>query len=180
MAERLKGKQIAILATHGFEQSELTEPKRLLEAEGARVSVVSPAKEATIKGWKEKNWGDAVAVDIPLDEADPARFDAVVLPGGVINPDTLRTDDAILAFIRAVDEAGKPVAAICHGPWLLINSGLAEGRDVTSWPSLQQDLVNAGAKWRDTAVVIDDNLITSRKPDDIPAFSEAVVKALAA
>lgn len=180
MAERLKGKQIAILATHGFEQSELTEPKRLLEAEGARVSVVSPAKEATIKGWKEKNWGDAVAVDIPLDEADPSGFDALVLPGGVINPDTLRTDDAVLSFIRSVDEAGKPVAAICHGPWLLINSGLADGRQLTSWPSLQQDLANAGANWRDAEVVVDGNVITSRKPDDIPAFSEAVVKALAA
>lgn len=159
----------------------MTEPKRLLEAEGARVSVVSPAKEATIKGWKEKNWGDAVAVDIPLDEADPAGFDALVLlPGGVINPDTLRTDDAVLSFIRSVDEAGKPVAAICHGPWLLINSGLADGRQLTSWPSLQQDLANAGANWRDAEVVVDGNVITSRKPDDIPAFSEAVVKALAA
>ena len=115
-----------------------------------------------------------------MDEADPARFDAVVLPGGVINPDTLRTDDAVLAFIRSVDEAGKPVAAICHGPWLLINSGLADGRELTSWPSLQQDLANAGATWRDAEVVVDGNVITSRKPDDIPAFSEAVVKALAA
>ncbi|WP_295570322.1 type 1 glutamine amidotransferase domain-containing protein [uncultured Stenotrophomonas sp.] len=180
MAQRIAGKQVAILATHGFEQSELTEPKRLLEAEGARVSVVSPAKEATIKGWKDKNWGDVVAVDIPLDEADPARFDALVLPGGVINPDTLRTHEAALAFIRALDEAGKPVAAICHGPWLLINSGLAKGRELTSWPSLQQDLANAGASWRDAEVVVDGNIITSRKPDDIPAFSQAVVSALAA
>lgn len=141
---------------------------------------MSPAKEATIKGWKEKDWGDAVAVDIPLDEADPASFDALVLPGGVINPDTLRIDEAVLGFVRAVDEAGKPVAAICHGPWLLINSGLADGRELTSWPSLQQDLTNAGANWRDAEVVVDGNVITSRKPDDIPAFSEAVVKALAA
>ena len=126
MAQRLSGKQIAILATHGFEQSELTEPKRLLEAQGAQVSVVSPAKEATIKGWKEKNWGDAVAVDFPLAEADAGHFDALVLPGGVINPDTLRTDEAALDFIRKVAEAGKPVAAICHGPWLLVDSGLAK------------------------------------------------------
>ncbi|MBA0436550.1 type 1 glutamine amidotransferase [Stenotrophomonas maltophilia] len=180
MAQRLSGKQIAILATHGFEQSELTEPKRLLEAEGARVSVVSPAKEATIKGWNDKDWGGVVAVDLPLDEADAGRFDAVVLPGGVINPDTLRTDEAALGFIRSVAEAGKPVAAICHGPWLLINSGLADGRELTSWPSLQQDLANAGAKWRNAEVVVDGNVITSRKPDDIPAFSEAVVKALVA
>jgi len=180
MAQRLKGRQIAILATHGFEQSELIEPKRLLEAEGARVSVISPAKEATIKGWKEKDWGEAVAVDIPLSEADAAGFDALVLPGGVINPDTLRTDQAAVDFIRDVAAAGKPVAAICHGPWLLINSDLANGREVTSWPSLKQDLLNAGARWQDAEVVVDGNLITSRKPDDIPAFSEAVVRALAA
>ncbi len=121
-----------------------------------------------------------VTVDLPLAEADAGRFDALVLPGGVINPDTLRTDEAALDFIRSVADAGKPVAAICHGPWLLINSGLAKGREVTSWPSLQQDLTNAGARWRDAEVVVDGNLITSRKPDDIPAFSEAVVKALAA
>jgi len=180
MAQRLRGKQIAILATHGFEQSELIEPKHLLEAEGARVSVVSPAKEASIKGWKDKDWGDSVAVDQPLDGADAGRFDALVLPGGVINPDTLRTNEAVLDFIRSMAGAGKPVAAICHGPWLLINSGLVEGHEVTSWPSLQQDLANAGARWRDAEVVVDGNLITSRKPDDIPAFSEAVVKALAA
>ncbi|AWH36193.1 protease [Stenotrophomonas sp. ZAC14D1_NAIMI4_6] len=180
MAKRIAGKQVAILATHGFEQSELIEPKRLLEAEGAIVTVVSPAKEASIKGWKDKDWGGVVAVDLPLSDADAGRFDALVLPGGVINPDTLRTDDAALGFIRSVAGAGKPVAAICHGPWLLINSGLAKGREVTSWPSLQQDLANAGARWRDAEVVVDGNLITSRKPDDIPAFSEAVVKALAA
>jgi len=180
MAQRIAGKQVAILATHGFEQSELIEPKRLLEAEGAIVTVVSPAKEASIKGWKDKDWGGVVAVDLPLSDADAGRFDALVLPGGVINPDTLRTDEAALGFIRSVAGAGTPVAAICHGPWLLINSGLAEGREVTSWPSLQQDLANAGARWRDAEVVVDGNLITSRKPDDIPAFSEALVKALAA
>lgn len=180
MAQRIAGKQVAILATHGFEQSELIEPKRLLEAQGAIVTVVSPAQEASIKSWKDKDWGGVVAVDLALAEADAGRFDALVLPGGVINPDTLRTDEAALDFIRSVADAGKPVAAICHGPWLLINSGLAKGREVTSWPSLQQDLANAGARWRDAEVVVDGNLITSRKPDDIPAFSEAVVKALAA
>ena len=129
---------------------------------------------------RDRDWGEAVAVDIPLSEADAAGFDALVLPGGVINPDTLRTDQAAVDFIRDVAAAGKPVAAICHGPWLLINSDLANGREVTSWPSLQQDLLNAGARWQDAEVVVDGNLITSRKPDDIPAFSEAVVRALAA
>ncbi|KAF1055309.1 MAG: putative cysteine protease YraA [Stenotrophomonas maltophilia] len=180
MAQRLSGKKIAILATHGFEQSELTGPKRFLEEQGAQVTVVSPAEEDSIKGWKDKNWGEAVKVDQPLDGADASSFDALVLPGGVINPDALRINEQAIAFIQRVAEAGKPVAAICHGPWLLINSGLAKGRQVTSWPSLQQDLANAGAQWRDAEVVVDGPLITSRKPDDIPAFSEAVAKTLAA
>lgn len=179
MTHNLAGKRIAILATHGFEQSELTSPKERLEGWGAEVTVVSPAKEKRIKGWKDKNWGDEVDVDLPLAKASAADFDALVLPGGVINPDTLRTDDAVLAFIRDVSAADKPVAAICHGPWLLIDSGLAKGHKVTSWPSVRQDLGNAGATWQDAEVVVDGNLITSRKPDDIPAFSEAVAKALA-
>lgn len=179
MAQQLSGKHVAILATHGFEQSELGEPKRLLEAQGATVTVVSPAEEDRIKGWKDKDWGDSVAVDQPLKDADASRFDALVLPGGVINPDTLRTDEAALAFIRQVAQAGKPVAAICHGPWLLIDSGLAKGHQLTSWPSLRHDLTNAGAQWRDEEVVVDGQLITSRNPDDIPAFSAAITKALA-
>lgn len=180
MTQRLEGKKIAILATHGFEQSELTDPKKLLEGWGAQVSVVSPAEGGSIKGWKDKNWGDAVTVDVPLAKAQASDYDALVLPGGVINPDTLRTDDKALHFISAFSTAGKPVAAICHGPWLLIDSGIAKGREVTSWPSVRQDLVNAGAQWRDAEVVVDGTLITSRKPDDIPAFSEAVAKALEA
>jgi len=179
MAQNLAGKRIAILATHGFEQSELTGPKEKLEGWGAEVTVVSPAQEKRIKGWKDKNWGDEVDVDLPLSKAAAGDFDALVLPGGVINPDTLRTDEKVLAFISDVSAAGKPVAAICHGPWLLINAGLAKGRKVTSWPSVRQDLANAGATWQDAEVVVDGNLITSRKPDDIPAFSEAVAKALA-
>lgn len=178
MAQRLQGKRVAILATDGFEQSELLEPKRLLEAQGAQVQVVSPGDAPRIKGWKDKNWGDEVDVDLPLHDAEASTFDGLVLPGGVINPDTLRTEPKALAFIRAVAAAGKPVAAICHGPWLLIDSGLVEGRQVTSWPSLRQDLGNAGGQWRDEAVVVDGNVITSRNPDDIPAFSEAVVTAL--
>jgi len=179
MAQRLAGKRVAVLATHGFEQSELVDPKKQLEGWGAQVTVVSPAAEKRIKGWKEKNWGDEVAVDQPLSEASADEFDALVLPGGVINPDTLRTDQKVLDFIRGIFEAGKPVAAICHGPWLLVNSGLAKDRKLTSWPSLRKDLENAGAQWQDAEVVVDGRLITSRKPDDIPAFSEAVANALA-
>jgi len=179
MAHQLQGKHVAILATHGFEQSELTEPKRLLEQWGARTTVVSPAKEGSITGWKDKNWGDAVSVDKALSEADASEFDALVLPGGVINPDNLRTVPEALALIKQVASAGKPVAAICHGPWLLVDSGLAKDRRLTSWASIRQDLVNAGAEWTDAEVVEDRGVITSRKPDDIPAFSEAIAKALA-
>lgn len=178
MAQRLEGKKIAILATHGFEQSELTDPKKLLEGWGATTRVVSPAKEGSIKGWKEKDWGEAVSVDLALADANADEFDALLLPGGQMNPDTLRIDEAALAFIEAFGSAGKPVAAICHGPWLLINTGLAKGKQVTSWPSVRRDLENAGAQWRDAEVVVDGALITSRKPDDIPAFSEALAKAL--
>ncbi|MBD7954809.1 type 1 glutamine amidotransferase [Stenotrophomonas sp. Sa5BUN4] len=180
MAQRLEGKKIAILATHGFEQSELTDPKKLLEGWGATTRVVSPAKEGSIKGWKEKDWGEEVTVDQPLADANPDDFDALLLPGGQMNPDTLRIDASALAFIEAFGKAGKPVAAICHGPWLLIDTGLAKGRQVTSWPSVRRDLENAGAQWRDEEAVVDGTLITSRKPDDIPAFSEALAKALEA
>jgi len=178
MAQRLEGKKIAILATHGFEQSELTDPKKLLEGWGATTTVVSPAEEGSIKGWKEKDWGDAVNVDLALSGANAAEFDALVLPGGQMNPDVLRIDKDALAFIDAFAKAGKPIAAICHAPWLLIDSGVAKGKQVTSWPSVRRDLENAGAQWRDAEVVVDGQLITSRKPDDIPAFSEAVAKAL--
>jgi protease I len=180
MAHRLSGKRIAVLATHGFEQSELQEPKRLLEQWGAEVEVISPAQESSIRGWKKKDWGDDVAVDTPLADADPADYDAIVLPGGVINPDALRTDRNAITFIRAFADAGKPVAAICHGPWLLAESQLVQGREVTSWPSVKTDLVNAGGRWKDAEVVVDGNLITSRKPDDVPAFADAVAMALAA
>ena len=180
MAQRLDGKKIAILATHGFEQSELTDPKKLLEGWGAVTRVVSPAKESSIKGWKDKDWGDEVTVDLALADAKVDDFDALLLPGGQMNPDTLRIDASALAFIEAFGKAGKPVAAICHGPWLLIDTGLAKGKQVTSWPSVRRDLENAGAQWRDAEVVVDGTLVTSRKPDDIPAFSEALAKALEA
>ena len=178
MAHDLNGKHVALLATDGFEQSELQEPKRLLESWGAKVSVIAPGDASQIRGWKGKDWGDSVPVDQPLEGADAASYDALVLPGGVINPDKLRTQAPAVAFIKAFAAAGKPVAAICHGPWLLVESGLAKGRKVTSWPSLKSDLGNAGAQWTDAEVVVDNGVITSRKPDDIPAFSEAVAKAL--
>lgn len=179
MAHALQGKRVAILATDGFEQSELLEPKRLLESWGAQVQVVAPGDGSQIRGWKDKDWGDSVDIDQPLAAANSGDFDALVLPGGVINPDKLRTDAQAVAFIKAFGAAGKPVAAICHGPWLLVESGLAKGRRVTSWPSLKTDLGNAGAEWTDAEVVVDGGLITSRKPDDIPAFADAVGKALA-
>lgn len=178
MSHQLSGKRVAVLATHGFEQSELQEPKRLLESWGATVEVVSPGDDARIRGWKKKDWGDDVPVDTRLAGADPGDYDALVLPGGVINPDTLRTDAKAIGFIQAFAQAGKPVAAICHGPWLLAESDLIRGREVTSWPSVKRDLANAGARWKDAEVVVDGNVITSRNPDDIPAFTDAVAKAL--
>lgn len=179
-SKTLDGRRIAVIATDGFEQSELTEPKRLLEAAGATVDVISPGDATQIKGWDSKDWGQSVKVDVHLDQADAGTYDALVLPGGVINPDKLRTDEKVLALVKAISVAGKPVAAICHGPWTLINAGLVKGKKLTSWPSLKQDLGNAGANWEDSQVVQDGNLITSRKPDDIPAFTDALIKALAA
>jgi protease I len=176
----LSGRKVAVLATDGFEQSELTEPKRLLEEAGAQVSVVAPGDGGKIKGWNHKDWGEQVTVDQSLVQANADDFDALVLPGGVMNPDRLRQMPEVVAFVQAFSRQGKPIAAICHGPWTLINAGLVKGRKLTSWPSLRQDLENAGATWVDEEVVADGQLITSRNPDDIPAFSDAVIKALAA
>ena len=170
-------KRIAILATDGFEQSELTGPRDLLKQAGFDVQVVSP-RSGEIKGWKHDQWGDAVPVDLALDAAKADAFDALVLPGGQMNPDVLRMDEAAVAFVRAFDRAKKPIAAICHGPWLLVESGAAKGRNVTSWPSLRTDLTNAGAAWTDSEVVVDGHVITSRKPDDIPAFTKALIETL--
>lgn len=177
-AHSLAGKHVAVLATDGFEQSELQEPKRLLESWGAQVDVISPGDASSIRGWNKKDWGDSVPVDKRLDGADAGDYDALVLPGGVINPDNLRTEASAIRFIQSFASAGKPVAAICHGPWLLAESGLVRDRQVTSWPSVKTDLSNAGGRWQDAEVVVDGNLITSRKPDDIPAFADAVAKAL--
>ncbi len=170
-------KRVAILATDGFEQSELTGPHKRLKDAGFDVDVVS-LKPGEIRGWDEKNWGDSVPVDVVLENADPAKYDALVLPGGVINPDALRAEAGAVAFVQAFDRAGKPLAAICHGPWLLVESGAAKGRKVTSWPSVRTDLENAGGQWQDDEVVVDGHIITSRKPDDIPAFTQAVIDAL--
>jgi protease I len=177
---KLKGRKIAVLATDGFEQSELMEPKRLLEEAGAQVTVIAPEGKKEITGWSKKDWGDKVRVDQSLDQANEEGFDALVLPGGVMNPDNLRQLPKAVAFVKAFGDAGKPIAAICHGPWTLINAGLVDGHKVTSWPSLRKDLENAGATWEDSEVVKDGHLITSRKPDDIPAFVNAVIQSLAA
>ncbi len=171
----LAGKRIAILATHGFEQSELLEPRKALEGQGATTQVVSP-EAGRIKGWNKKDWGKEVAVDIPLDSADANDFDALLLPGGVMNPDKLRTIPAAVQFVRQFFEAKKPVAAICHGPWMLVEAGAVRGRTITSWPSLQTDIRNAGGNWVDQEVVVDNGVITSRRPDDIPAFNEKMIE----
>lgn len=174
----LKGRRVAILATDGFEQSELLEPKKALEAAGAQVDVVSP-KEGSIKGWNHKDWGKSVDVDMMLSEADADDYAALMLPGGVINPDKLRIDQDAVQFVQKFVDARKPIAAICHGPQLLIETGIVKGRQVTSWPSLKTDLINAGAHWVDNEVVTDQGLVTSRKPDDIPAFNKKMIEEFA-
>jgi protease I len=177
MAEQmLKGLKIAILATDGFEQSELMEPRKALAAAGASVTIVAP-KAGALRGWNQKEWAkDDVRVDLTLDESDPKAFDALVLPGGVMNPDTLRTLPKAVAFVKAFFDADKPVGAICHGPWTVIESGAARGRRMTSWPSLKTDIENADASWVDEEVVVDRNLVTGRKPDDLPAFNREILK----
>jgi protease I len=175
MPNNLQGKTIAILATDGFEQSELTKPKKALEEAGARTQVVSPAGDK-IKGWDKKDWGEEVPVDITLDSADPARYDALLLPGGVMNPDQLRMNPAAVRFVKHFFEHAKPVAAICHGPWMLVEAGAVQGRTVTSWPSLKTDIRNAGGTWVDEEVVLSNGVVTSRKPDDIPAFNRQMIE----
>lgn len=165
----LPGIRIAILATEGVEQVELTEPLAAFRAAGAAVDVVSP-KTTDFRAWNRTEWGETVRVDRALDAARPEDYAALVLPGGVMNPDFLRLEGKAIAFVRAFAQANKPIAAICHGPWTLIDANAVKGRTMTSWPSLQTDLRNAGAEWVDKQVVVDRNLVTSRKPDDLPAF----------
>lgn len=175
MANELSGKRILILATHGFEQSELEVPRERLQAAGAEVHVVSPER-GEIKGWKEKDWGAPVKVDRVLDEAKAADYDAIVLPGGQINPDLLRQNDKALALIKDFHNSGKTVAAICHAPWLLVETGIAKGRRMTSYKSIRKDVENAGAKWEDSEVVTDQGIITSRNPKDLEAFSKKIIE----
>lgn len=178
MANELTGLKIAMLVTDGFEQSEMTEPKKALEAAQAKVDIISPNKQ-TVKGWKHTHWGDEFNVDADLDAANARNYDALVLPGGVMNPDKLRMEPKAIAFIKNFVDDKKPIAAICHGPWTLIEAGGIKGKTVTSWPSIQSDLKNAGAKWVDKQVIRDGQLVTSRKPDDLPAFNEEMIKMIA-
>jgi len=175
----LTGKKVAILATDGFEQDELLSPLETLREAGADVQVVSPSEESKIKGWKHTDWGKKVKVDMPLNEANVEEFDALVLPGGVMNPDHLRRDPLVLEFVKSFFRAGKPVGAICHGPWTLIDAGVVRGRKMTSYASIQTDLKNAGANWVDEEVVVDNGLVTSRKPDDLPAFNAKLIEEIA-
>jgi protease I len=172
--DTLHGLKVAILATDGFEEVELLEPRRALDEAGADTRVVSP-KPDRARGWNFTDWGDDVTVDLPLDRARAQDFDALLQPGGVINPDTLRMIPAAVAFVKAFFDADKPVAAICHGPWMIIEADQARGRRIASWPSLKTDLRNAGAEWVDQDVVVDRNLVSSRKPDDIPAFNREMI-----
>ncbi len=176
--KQITGKKIAILATDGFEQAELTDPKANLEKAGATVDVIS-IKSGKIKGWDKTDWGKSVKVDHLVNEVKPSDYDALVLPGGQINPDKLRTDQSAVGFIKQFVESGKPVAAICHGPWGLVEADVVRGKTMTSWPSVHTDLKNAGANWVDREVVQDGNIITSRKPEDIPAFSNKLIESLA-
>ncbi len=178
MNQTLNGIKVAILATDGFEQSELLEPRRALNEAGAKTEIVS-LKTGEIKGWNHKDWGQSVAVDKTVDSADAKNFDALLLPGGVMNPDNLRMNPKAVAFVKAFFAAKKPVAAICHGPWTVIEAGAAKGRTLTSWPSLKTDVENAGGTWVDQETAVDGNLVTSRNPKDIPAFNREIVKLFA-
>lgn len=178
MAKDLSGKKVAVVATDGFEQSELTEPVKALKNAGAEVHIISP-KRGEIQGMKHDDKGDKVRVDKSLSDADANEYDALVLPGGVANPDKLRLERTAIAFIRRFVEDEKPIAAICHAPWTLIDAGGVQGRRMTSWPSLKTDLKNAGADWVDEEVVVDAGLVTSRKPDDLPAFCAKMIEEIA-
>ncbi|MFB9242410.1 type 1 glutamine amidotransferase [Massilia antarctica] len=176
----LKGKRVAVLMTDGVEQIEVTSPRSFLQEHGATVTLISPkAKGDKVQGFNHADKGDSFEVDMQVGQASPSDFDALLLPGGVSNPDALRLDKASIDFIRAFGAEEKPIAAICHGPWTLIDAGIARAKHMTSWPSLQNDLRNAGAEWSDEEVVIDGRLVTSRKPDDLPAFNQAFLKLLA-
>jgi protease I len=173
--DELKGLKVAILVDNGFEQVELTRPQKALDLAGADTQIVSPQREQ-VRGWNFVEWGEEFPVDVPLTRAQPQNYDALLLPGGVMNPDSLRMQPRAVEFAKAFFDAGKPVASICHGPWTVIETGAARGRRIAAWPSLKTDLRNAGAEWIDEEVVVDGNLVTSRKPDDIPAFNREMVR----
>lgn len=175
---RLHGKRVAILVAEGFEQVEMVEPRKSLQDAGAETTLVSPA-DGEVQGWNHYDKADRFEVEVTLAEADPGNFDALLLPGGVANPDQLRTDPRAIRFIRRFVDDGKPIGVICHGPWTLIEADAVKGRKITSWPSLKTDLMNAGAQWVDQEVVTDQGLVSSRKPDDIPAFSRKLVEEIA-
>ena len=173
--QKLTGKKVAILLTDGFEQVELTEPRKALEEAGATTHLIAP-KGGEVKGWDSTEWGDTFPVDLPLAGADPNNYDALLLPGGVMNPDTLRTEPKAVQFVKHFFESHKPVAAICHAPIMLIEADVVKGRKLTSYPSIKTDLINAGANWIDQEVVTDQGLVTSRKPADIPAFNKKMIE----
>jgi len=178
MANSLNGKKVAILVDQGFEQVEMLKPKQALEQAGAKTQLVSP-QQGNVKSWEHTDWGKEYPVDVQLDQANPEDYDALLLPGGVMNPDHLRRNEKAQAFVRAFFDAGKPVAAICHAPWTLIDAAVVSGRAMTSYPSLKMDLINAGANWVDQEVVVDNGLVTSRNPDDIPAFNDKMIEEFA-
>ena len=178
MANELKNKRVAFLATDGFEQVELTEPWKAVEDAGGEPELIS-LESGRIQGFNHHDKGDTFTVDKTVNEASPSDYDGLVLPGGVINPDKLRTHDNAMEFVKAFFEQGKPVGAICHGPWSLVETGMVKGRKVTSWPSLKTDIRNAGGSWVDEELVIDRGLFTSRKPDDLPAFCKKLVEEVA-
>ena len=175
MARKLEGKKVAILVTDGFEQVEMTKPREALDEAGAETKIVS-LKSGKIQGMHHADKGDKFDVDLTLDDARPDEFDALMIPGGLMNPDALRSNDDAVEFTRHFFEAGKPVAAICHGPWVLIDAGVVRGRTLTSWPAIKTDVKNAGGKWVNEEVVVDNGLVTSRKPDDIPAFNRKMIE----
>ncbi|MGI8812130.1 MAG: type 1 glutamine amidotransferase domain-containing protein [Pyrinomonadaceae bacterium] len=178
MPKDINGLKVAILVTDGFEQQELTGPREALDAAGAKTMIVSP-NDSEVEGWNHYDKADKFPVDVRLAEAKAADFDALLLPGGVANPDQLRIKPEAVTFVKDFFDAGKPVAVICHGPWTLIEAGVVNGRKITSWPSVKTDLINAGAQWVDEEVVVDNGLVSSRKPDDIPAFNQKMIEEFA-
>jgi protease I len=175
MTEKLDSRRVAILATDGVERIELTEPRKALDEAGARTVLIAP-QGREIKAWEHDHWGEPLKVDKTIDQVSPDEFDALLLPGGVMNPDKLRADERVVEFVRTMAREGKPIAAICHGPWTLVEADVVRGRTITSWPSLQTDVRNAGGTWVDEEVHVDDGLVTSRKPDDIPAFNRKMLE----